>query len=131
MQFDRTNEKTANRAQVYKLIEDHWRLTFESNCTSNEQIDALENTLRSNLQIYGESLPEGEQSKVLQYAQSIAQQFSDECERDARAMRRRLCGPKFDHPAPAAARPGAPRNIIIETAVRATIWQMVASLFKR
>lgn len=123
-------EIKAERARVYALIEEHWRTTFESNCVSNEQIDKHEARLRLKLQTYAESLPEAEQWKVIKWAQAISNEFSDECERDARSMRRRLCGPKFDRPVMTASRPTVIDGVV-DTVMRATIWQVIASLFRK
>ena len=84
-------EIKAERAGVYALIEEHWRTIFESSCISNEQIDEHDTRLRQKLQTFCEPLPETEQWKVIEWAQAISNEFSDECERDARSMRRRLC----------------------------------------
>jgi len=123
-------EIKAERARVYALIEEHWRAIFESNCISNEQIDKHDVRLRQKLQTYCELLPEVEQWNVIEWAQVISNEFSDECERDARSMRRRLCGLKFDGPVTPARRP-AVVDSVVDTAVRAAIWQSVASLFRR
>jgi len=123
-------EIKAESTRVYALIEEHWRAIFESNCISNEQIDQHDARLRQKLQKYCESLPEAEQWKVIEWAQAISNEFSDECERDARSMRRRLCGSKYDRPVTTTPR-STVVNSVVDTAVRATVWQLVASLFRR
>jgi len=123
-------EIKAERARVYALIEEHWRTIFESNCISNEQIDKHDARCRQKLQNYCESLPEAEQWKVIEWAQAISNEFSGECERDAWSMRRRLCGPKFDRPIMTAPRPSLVERVV-DKAVHAAIWQVVALLFRR
>ena len=120
----------ADRGVVYKIIEDHWRTVFETDCTSDKQIDALEDGLRYRLGACGGTLPDDEQRRMIEYVQVISKEFSDECERDARGLRHRLCGPVASRNIVAVSEQSAVHTVV-DTAVRATIWQFVASMFGR
>ena len=117
-----------DRALIIKMLEEHWRHSFLT-CTSERELIVEEANLRRKFQQYGETLPASLQDDLIRIVQLEAAKFSSEAERDARGMRARLCG--------VPVRPQIVRHqsqglteIATETAVRATVWQLVASIFR-
>jgi hypothetical protein len=120
------------REIIRLMVEDYWRVLFLSNFTTEQAMDAYDNEFRQRLKRYGEKFPESVQMEIIEIVKTETKIFSDECERDARGLRARLCGPqKVEEVHRVSYQRQGIGELAVRTAVRATVWELIFSIFRR